>query len=137
MSLGSLTEGRYLVIESGDFALAVSNDNTLVASNATAVKFADPSQQFVIHATDPSQVTAKTFRISAGADLAGNSTMYITSDLGFGPFHQGAVFVITFLGVDAGYTFQEQSRFLSVNHGGEMVSLISAPEGLKLFSVTF
>ncbi|THU84746.1 extracellular phospholipase C [Dendrothele bispora CBS 962.96] len=134
---GSLTEGRYLVIESGNFALAVDSDNALIAANTSDLKFADASQRFVVHATDPSQATANTFRISAGADFGGNSTTYITAELGFGPVSGGAVFEIVFLRASTGYSFREQTsrKFLSLNGG--KVSLTNELEGLKLFSVTF
>ncbi|THU89209.1 putative phospholipase C [Dendrothele bispora CBS 962.96] len=135
---GSLTEGRYLVIESGNFALAVSSNNTnLVVSNATDNKFDDPSQRFVVHATDPTDASAKTFRISSGPDFQGNSTMYITPDLGFGAQEEGAVFMITFLGAGSGYLFQEMEsgHFLVLQEGG--VSLNEGARSLRLFSVTF
>ncbi|THU83241.1 hypothetical protein K435DRAFT_871493 [Dendrothele bispora CBS 962.96] len=90
-----LAEGRYLVIESGDFALTVNSDNgtSLVASNATDSKFDDSSQRFVVHTTDPTDASAKTFKISSGPDIQGNSTMYIEADLG--------------LGAGLGYLFEE------------------------------
>ncbi|KAF5352278.1 hypothetical protein D9758_011976 [Tetrapyrgos nigripes] len=138
---GYLTEGRYLVIESGNSALSVGTDNTtLVTTNASEDKFNKPSQRFVVHATDPSDASANTFRISAGPDFDGDSTMYIrvSPQLGFGPVDEGAVFGITFLGGSAGYLFQEQGsgKFLSLE-GGAVSLLDEAGEGLKLFSVTF
>jgi len=133
-----LTEGRFLIIESGNSALAISADNSsLVVSNATETKFDTPSQRFVIHATDPTDASANTFRVSAGPDFDGTSAMYITPELGLGTKDDGAVFSITFLGASAGYVFQEMEsgKFLVIE--GDSVMLSDSPSAMKLFSVTF
>ncbi|THU97862.1 hypothetical protein K435DRAFT_838374 [Dendrothele bispora CBS 962.96] len=135
---GSLTEGRFLVFESGDSAIALSSDNTtLGTANVSETKFDEPSQRFVVYATDPSDASAKTFKISAGADLQGNSTMYVNSDLGFGEKDDGAVFSVTFNGVSSGYVFEETESGKVLGIEDESVALGDSQTGFKLFSVTF
>ncbi|KAF5343619.1 hypothetical protein D9758_015423 [Tetrapyrgos nigripes] len=140
---GALTEGRYLVIESNDstLALAISTDNTtFIASPASETKFDVPSQRFVIHATDPTVASANTFKISAGADFDGLSSMYITSNLTLGTKDEAAVFDITFLGVTEGYVFEESGsgsgRFLGMTSDGK-VGLGDEAVGMKIFAVSF
>ncbi|KIK54174.1 hypothetical protein GYMLUDRAFT_249774 [Collybiopsis luxurians FD-317 M1] len=141
---GSITEGRYLVIESNRNNLALSlSGSSLGTSQVTPEKFNTPSQRFVIHATDPKLATGKTFRISSAAfvtdatDPANATTPFLDSNLRFGSVNSSAVFNITYEGSGL-YNIKESSsgKSLSVNNNG-VPSLGGTAEDFKIFSVSF
>ncbi|KAH7874242.1 phosphoesterase family-domain-containing protein [Lentinula edodes] len=141
---GSLTEGRYLVIESSTKNLALSaNDSSLGTSAATNDKFTTPSQRFVIYATDPKLATEKTFRISSAASvidataIANATTPFLDANLQFGSINSSAVFNITYEGLGV-YNFleSESGKFLGLGDNGAPM-LGGEAEGFKIFSISF
>ncbi|KAF8830775.1 hypothetical protein HHX47_DHR2001047 [Lentinula edodes] len=141
---GSLTEGRYLVIESSTKNLALSsNDSSLGTSAATNDKINTPSQRFVIHATDPKIATGKSFRISSAASItdataiSNATTPFLNVNLQFGSVNSSAVFNITYQGSGV-YNFLESgsNKFLSLGDNGAPV-LGSEAESFKIFSISF
>ncbi|KAJ3786020.1 phosphoesterase family-domain-containing protein [Lentinula aff. detonsa] len=142
---GSLTEGRYLVIESSTKNLALSsNDSSLGTSAATNDKFNTPSQRFVIHATDPKLATGKSFRISSATSVANANatatnatTSFLNANLQFGSVNSSAVFNITYGGGGI-YNFleTESGGFLSLGDNGTP-SLGREAEAFKIFSISF
>ncbi|KAJ3755225.1 non-hemolytic phospholipase C precursor [Lentinula raphanica] len=136
---GSLTEGRYLVIESSTKNLALSsNDSVLGTSAPTSSKIDTPSQRFVIHATDPSLATGKSFRISSAASVA-NATdaPFLDSNLHFGSVNISAVFSITYEGGGVYKVLESESgKFLSLGDSGNP-ALDGVGEAFKIFSVSF
>ncbi|KAJ3846301.1 non-hemolytic phospholipase C precursor [Lentinula lateritia] len=142
--LGSLTEGRYLVIESSTKNLALSANNTsLGTSAATNDKFTTPSQRFVIYATDPKLATGKTFRISSAASvidataIANATTPFLDANLQFGSINSSAVFNITYGGSGV-YSFLESGsgKFLGLGDNG-VPMLGGEAESFKIFSISF
>jgi phospholipase C len=141
---GSLTEGRYLVIESNSQNLALSaKGSTLSTSAPTSEKFNTPSQRFVIHATDPTVASAKSFRIASAASvtdataITNFSTPFLDSDLHFGSINSSAVFNITYEGGGV-YNLMDSGsgQFLSIGNNGN-VTLGKEAEAFKIFSVSF
>ncbi|KIK54165.1 hypothetical protein GYMLUDRAFT_264776 [Collybiopsis luxurians FD-317 M1] len=141
---GSLTEGRYLVIESNRKNLALSSSgSSLSTSPVTSDKFNTPSQRFVIHATDPTMATGKTFRISSAAfvtdatNVANATTPFLDTNLRFGSINSSAVFSITYEGAGI-YNIKESTsgKALSLGNNGTP-SLGGNAEDFKIFSVSF
>ncbi|KIK54173.1 hypothetical protein GYMLUDRAFT_264781 [Collybiopsis luxurians FD-317 M1] len=141
---GSLTEGRYLVIESSRNNLALSfNGSSLGTSPATSNKLDTPSQRFVIHATDPAVATGKSFRVSSAAFVmdatnpANATTPFLDSNLHFGSINSSAVFNITYEGAGV-YNFKENGsgKFLSISNNG-VPALSGDAEDFNIFSVSF
>ncbi|KIK54166.1 hypothetical protein GYMLUDRAFT_48960 [Collybiopsis luxurians FD-317 M1] len=141
---GSLTEGRYLVIESSRKNLALSlSGSSLSTSSVTPNKFNTPSQRFVIHATDPTVATGKTFRISSAAlitdptNIANATTPFLDSNLHFGSINSSAVFNITYEGAGV-YNIKDSAsgKALSLGNNGAP-SLGGNAEDFKIFSVSF
>ncbi|KAF5390851.1 hypothetical protein D9757_004453 [Collybiopsis confluens] len=141
---GSLTEGRYLVIESSSKNLALSaSGSSLSTSQATSQKVNTPSQRFVIHATDPTVASGTTFRISSAAsvkdatNLVNVTTPFLGSSLKFGSINSSAVFDISYKGAGL-YNFKETAseKFLSLNGGGNPL-LSGNAENFKIFSISF
>ncbi|KIK54163.1 hypothetical protein GYMLUDRAFT_917793 [Collybiopsis luxurians FD-317 M1] len=141
---GSLTEGRYLVIESSRNNLALSfNGSSLGTSPVTSDKFNTPSQRFVIHATDPKVATGKTFRISSAAfvtdptNVANATTPFLDGNLHFGSMNSSSVFNITYEGAGL-YNIKESDsgKSLSISNSG-VPSLGGNAEDFKIFSISF
>jgi phospholipase C len=141
---GSLTEGRYLVIESSSQNLAFSTKgSTLGTSAATSDKFNTPSQRFVVHATDPTVASGKSFRIATAAsvtdatNITNFSTPFLDSNLQFGSINSSAIFNITYEGSGVYHLMDNGSgRFLSIGNNGAP-ALGKEAEAFKIFSVTF
>ncbi|KIK54164.1 hypothetical protein GYMLUDRAFT_264775 [Collybiopsis luxurians FD-317 M1] len=141
---GSITEGRYLVIESSHNNLALSfSGSSLSTSPATSEKFNTPSQRFVIHATDPTMATENTFRISSAAFVAdatnpaNATTPFLDNNLRFGSINSSAVFDITYEGGGV-YNIKESAsgKPLSLSNKG-VPSLGGTAEDFNIFSVSF
>ncbi|KAJ3758750.1 phospholipase C [Lentinula raphanica] len=136
---GSLTEGRYLVIESNTKNLALSfNDSSLGTAAPTDTKSDTPSQRFVIHATDPQLATGKSFRISSAASAVNTTAApFLNADLQFGSVNSSAVFNITYEGGGV-YKFLEgeSGEFLTLGDDG-VPALGGEGEAFKIFSVSF
>ncbi|KAJ3824170.1 non-hemolytic phospholipase C precursor [Lentinula raphanica] len=136
---GSLTEGRYLVIESNTKNLALSfNDSSLGTSVPTDIEFDTPSQRFVIHATDPQVATGKSFMISSAASAVNTTAApFLNADLQFGSVNSSAVFNITYEGGGV-YKFLEgeSGEFLTLGDDG-VPALGGEGEAFMIFSVSF
>jgi len=141
---GSLTEGRYLVIEPSNTNLALSSEkSSLTTSASTTEKFNTPSQRFIIHATDPTVASANSFTIASAAvvtdatAITNFTTPFLNSNLNFGSVNSSAVFNITYEGAGV-YKFLEtdSGKFLSVGRNG--VPALGADAGtFNIFSVSF
>ncbi|KIK60377.1 hypothetical protein GYMLUDRAFT_97114 [Collybiopsis luxurians FD-317 M1] len=141
---GSLTEGRYFVIESNNKDLALSfSEGSLGTSATTSDKFSTPSQRFVIHATNPAVATGKSFMISSAVfvtdatEINNEPPPFLGGDLRFGSMNSSAVFNITYKGVGL-YNFMESGsrKFLSLDNAGTP-SLSENAGDFKVFSVSF
>ncbi|KAL8280901.1 hypothetical protein RQP46_006580 [Phenoliferia psychrophenolica] len=114
---GAITEGRYLTLESGDFALTYSPIRT------------------VLEATDPTLATANTFKIRFASAMASDPA-YLSSSLGLATQAAADTFTIVNQGTGTGYSLQNSAgKFVSLANG--KVSLSSKATSFNLFSVTF
>ena len=138
---GALTEGRFLVFESGDHALTFDNNSRGLKSVPAAASHDDPSQRLILHATAPPPAT--TFNIQ----FAGSSDMgFVGRDLKESKsIQEAAVFNITDLGFGKGYTVQQvssgsgggQGQFFSLAQGQGVVAMDHESQArFSVFSVT-
>jgi phospholipase C len=141
---GSLTEGRYLVIESSGKNLALSSKGSALSTSAsTADKITTPSQRFIIHATNPEVISENSFRIASAASItdatgiANVTTPFLNDKLLFVSVNSSAVFNITYEGGGV-YNFMESSSglFLSLEDNGTPM-LGREAESFNIFSVSF
>lgn len=124
--------------------LALSSDGSSLGTSASTVdKFTTPSQRFVIHATDPTIASAKSFRIASAAlvadaiAIANYTTPFLNSNLQFGSVNSSAVFNITYEGAGV-YRFMENEsgKFLGLKDNGAP-TLGTEAGNFNIFSVSF
>jgi phospholipase C len=131
---GQLTEGRFLVLEAGGYAITASRNS--VSLSRAQPNHDGPGQRWVIHEVDPAT-------ISAGPSTAVKVTSavdgrYVASDLSLTKnANQAAVFTVMDLGNGKGYSIQEQrsTQYLSADSNGKVGKGKNAL-GWKIYSVT-
>ncbi|KZT51715.1 putative phospholipase C [Calocera cornea HHB12733] len=128
---GSITEGRYLVLESASLALADSNGALAVSSPQTQ-KQNDPTQRWVVHAIDSTVASATLFKLATPAG------QYITSELGLTDVSSAATWNVTHTASSVGtYWVQETSSGMYLTLTADKPVLGNDPAPFKIYSVTF
>ncbi|GJJ08151.1 hypothetical protein Clacol_002359 [Clathrus columnatus] len=120
---GSLTEGRFLVFESGNSALSLDTRNRQLTLGGAVPEHDTPLNRFVLHAT--ANPPATTFNLQFFETINGQ-TNFIGSNLkATTSMDDAAVFDITDLGNSKGYTIQEVSsgQFLTISGNGKSLAL--------------
>jgi phospholipase C len=124
---GALTEGRYLTLEFGGYALANTGGNDFIATKATS-SHDDVAQHWVVHSLADE---GNTFTISSAKD-----GRYIGSHTSLVSHASGAeIYTITYVS-STGYALQkENGNYLTVDGSGT-VQITSKATYFTLFSVT-
>ncbi|GJJ06186.1 hypothetical protein Clacol_000375 [Clathrus columnatus] len=133
---GALTEGRFLVFESGNSALTLDTKNEELTVGAAVPTHDTPLNRFVLHAT--ANPPATTFNIQFFETIDGK-TNFISSKLeATTSIQDAAVFNITDLGNSKGYTIQEVSGggFVSISGNGKSLSVGKEATAFTVISVT-
>lgn len=125
---GSLTEGRYITIETNGYALSNLNSSSFVTLSNTTAAHNDISQRWIVHAEE---IGSNLFTISSAKDgrYIGAQASLVNSALA------AQVFETSFTACE-GYSFQPaQGQYLSTQNG--RVAITTTGTSFNLFSVTY
>ncbi|GJJ06185.1 hypothetical protein Clacol_000374 [Clathrus columnatus] len=133
---GALTEGRFLVFESGNSALTLDTKNEELTVGAAVPTHDTPLNRFVLHAT--ANPPATTFNIQFFETIDGKTNFINSKFKATTSIQDAAVFNITDLGNSKGYTIQEVSGggFVSISGNGKSLSVGKEATAFTVISVT-
>jgi phospholipase C len=134
---GYLTEGRFLVLEQGGYALTNTGGSDVVLTAATAAH-ESKSQRWVVHTTGGAATdggagaTTSSLLVSSAAD-----GRYLASHTSLSTASSGAQeYQVEFLGNGKGYSLQkENGKYLGIKDGEIYIS--SEVSGWQIYSVSY